>query len=61
MKRDNSIKHLRGPRKTKISFRGYDKASSVKRKETNQYSYFGPVWIGLVDILPIGISTFAVI
>ncbi|XP_012575289.1 uncharacterized protein [Cicer arietinum] len=34
MKRDNSIKHLRGPRKTKISFRGYDKASSVKRPES---------------------------
>jgi len=32
MKSDNSIKHLRGPRKEKISFRGYDDARAVKSK-----------------------------
>jgi len=40
MKSDNSIKHLRGPRKEKISFRRYDDASPVKSKEINQYSSY---------------------
>nr|WIL59933.1 nodulation protein [Melilotus officinalis] len=35
MKRDNSIKHFRGPRKDKISFRGYDNASSEKSPESS--------------------------
>jgi hypothetical protein len=37
MKRDHSIKHLKGPWKTMISFRGYDNESFEKCKKTNQY------------------------
>lgn len=38
MKRDNSIKHLRGPRNTELTGSGYGNASYIEGKEINQYS-----------------------